>query len=387
MKLTRKKLKWSHPPFEIPQNLLNDWRKFSKRNEISKNQWQKHYEKIKQNVTYKKYFDEKISTDLLEKINDFKSHHFTEKTNCATRKASELSLEIFVPYVENLIGGSADLTGSNNTKTKESKTITKDDFSGNYIYYGVREHAMAAIMNGLSLHKGLKPYGGTFLIFTDYCRPSIRLAALMGLPIIYVMTHDSIGLGEDGPTHQPVEHLSSLRSIPNLNVVRPCDILETIEAWLCALNETNTPTILVLTRQNLALMRNADSKNNLVQLGAYPIIDFDNYDATILASGSEVEIAVQSSNALLKEKINVRVISFPSWEFFSKQSIEYQKKILGDLPLFGIEAGIINGWEKYLPTKNFIGMRSFGASGAYKKLYEHFGLTSENLINLIKNNI
>ena len=278
------------------------------------------HEKIKHNATYKKYFDQKISSDLLEKINDFKSHHFIEKTNCASRKASELSLEIFVPYLENLIGGSADLTGSNNTKTKELKPITKDDFSGSYIYYGVREHAMAAIMNGLSLHKGLRPYGGTFLIFTDYCRPSIRLAALMGLPIIYVMTHDSIGLGEDGPTHQPVEHLSSLRSIPNLNVIRPCDIVETIEAWLCALNETNTPTILVLTRQNLALMRNVDSKNNLVQLGAYPIIDFDNYDATILASGSEVEIAVQSSNALLKEKINVRVISFPSWELFTKQS-------------------------------------------------------------------
>jgi len=387
VELTRKKLEWSHPPFEIPQNLINDWRKFFKRNEASKNKWEQNHEKIKHNATYKKYFDQKISSDLLEKINDFKSHHFIEKTKCASRKASELSLEIFVPYFENLIGGSADLTGSNNTKTKESKPITKDDFSGSYIHYGVREHAMTAIMSGLSLHKGLRPYGGTFLIFTDYCRPSIRLAAIMGLPIIYVMTHDSIGLGEDGPTHQPVEHLSSLRSIPNLNVIRPCDIVETIESWLCALNETNTPTILVLTRQNLALMRNIDSKNNLVQLGAYPIIDFDNYDATVLASGSEVEIAVQSSNTLLKEKINVRVISFPSWELFTKQSIEYQKKILGNQPLFGIEAGIINGWEKYLPTKNFIGMRSFGASGPYKKLYKHFGLTSENLINLIKNNI
>ncbi len=387
VELTRKILGWLHPPFEIPQNLINEWREFFKRNEEKKNKWEQNYKKIVHNETHKKYFEQKISSDLLEQINNFKHHHFNEKTNCATRKASELSLEIFVSHIENLIGGSADLTGSNNTKTKESKPITKYDFSGRYIYYGVREHAMAAIMNGLSIHKGLRVYGGTFLIFTDYCRPSIRLAALMGLPIIYVMTHDSIGLGEDGPTHQPIEHLSSLRSIPNLNVIRPCDIIETIEAWHCALNETNTPTILVLTRQNLPFIRNVDSKKNLVQLGAYPIIDFDNYDATILATGSEVEIAVQSSNILLKEKINVRIISFPSWELFTKQSIEYQNKILGNKPLFGIEAGVINGWEKYMPTKNFLGMSKFGSSGPYKKLYEHFDLTSTNLINLIKNNI
>ena len=385
--LTRKKLGWLYPPFEIPKNLINEWRKFFKRNEEKKNKWEQNYKKIMHSEIYKTYFDQNISSDLLEKINNFKHHHFNEKTNCATRKASELSLEILVPHLENLIGGSADLTGSNNTKTKESKPITKNDFSGRYIYYGVREHAMAAIMNGLSIHKGLRVYGGTFLIFTDYCRPSIRLAALMGLPVIYVMTHDSIGLGEDGPTHQPVEQLSSLRSIPNLNVIRPCDIIETIEAWHCALNEIKTPSILVLTRQNVNFIRNVDSKNNLVQFGAYPIIDFDNYDATVVATGSEVEIAVQTSNILLKEKINIRVISFPSWELFTKQNIEYQKSILGNKPLFGIEAGTINGWEKYIPTNNFLGMDSFGASGPHKKLYEHFGLTSENLINLIKNNI
>ena len=385
--LTRKKLKWNFPAFEIPENLIDEWRSFYKRNEKDKLIWLKDFNNIKEKQSFKRYFNNKISNELSQEINSFKTHHFNEKTSCATRKASELSLEIFTKFLENLIGGSADLTGSNNTKTKNLNPISKNDYSGRYIYYGVREHAMAAIMNGLSLHSSIRPYGGTFLVFTDYCRPSIRLAALMGLPIIYVMTHDSIGLGEDGPTHQPVEHLSSLRAIPNLKVFRPCDIIETIEAWECAIENTKSPSVLVLTRQNLPLLRNINTKENLVKKGAYPIIDFDNYDTTIFATGSEVEIALQSSVELLKEKIKARVISFPSWELFEKQNSEYQKEIIENKILFGIEAGVKNGWEKFILDKNFVGMESFGASGPYKNLYEHFGLTTINLTSLIKKNI
>ena len=386
IELTRKKLLWPHEPFDIPDNLLKIWREFHSRNIKTKLKWEEKNIDTLKSLKYKRYFSNSISSEIISKINDLKQHHFNEKTNCATRKASEISLETLAGCFENLIGGSADLTGSNNTKTKEMKTITKNDFSGNYLYYGVREHAMAAIMNGIALHGGLRPYGGTFLVFTDYCRPSIRLAAIMKLPVIYVMTHDSIGLGEDGPTHQPVEHIASLRAIPNLNVIRPCDIIETIEAWEQALSSQN-PTVLVLTRQNIPMLRDQISPINLVKKGAYPIINFQNYDATILATGSEVQIACEASKELNSDNVKVRVISIPSWEFFDQQSTEYKKDILGEKPKFAIEAGVINGWEKYIPYNNFIGMKSFGSSGPYKKLYEYFGITSSNLVKLIKTRI
>ncbi|PPR45763.1 MAG: Transketolase 1 [Alphaproteobacteria bacterium MarineAlpha5_Bin8] len=385
--LTRKNLNWSYEPFEIPNDILDIWRNFSKRNDKDIQEWKNEFNKIKDNSEYKKYFSSNLSPEVKESINVFKNNHLNKKTSCATRKASESSLDIFTQHLDNLIGGSADLTGSNNTKASNMKIISKNDFSGRYIYYGVREHAMAGIMNGLALHGGLKPYGGTFLVFTDYCRPSIRLASIMKLPVIYVMTHDSIGLGEDGPTHQPVEHLASLRSIPNLNVIRPCDIIETIESWEAALKANSTPTVLVLTRQNLPLLRNSKIDKNYVELGAYPVIDFDQYDATVLATGSEVEIAVEASNNLKVEDFYLRVISFPSWEFFSKQDIKYKNKILGKKPIFAIEAAVINGWEKFVPSDNFLGMNSFGASAPYKELYDHFGINSENLIKMIKNNI
>ena len=385
--LTRNNLNWPHKSFSIPKNLLETWRKFYQRNLNEKKTWEKNFNKIKNDKDFKSYFHNKFNYKITNEIDKFKSKHFIEKTNCATRKASELSLEIFLKNFENMVGGSADLTGSNNTKINELKPINKKDFSGRYIYYGVREHAMAGIMNGISLHKGLRPYGGTFLVFTDYCRPSIRLAALMKLPVIYVMTHDSIGLGEDGPTHQPVEHLSSLRSIPNLQVIRPCDVIETIEAWEVALRSKDSPTILVLTRQNLPLLRNISTKYNLLKKGAYPIIDFKDYDATILATGSEVEIAYQSSKKLYTKGIKVRVISFPCWEIFEKQNIKYRKKIIGKKPVFAIEAGVINGWEKFIHEKNFIGMKSFGSSAPYKKLYEYFGLTESNLTKIVQKKI
>ena len=387
VKLTRKNLKWQHKPFEIPNDLLDGWRNFFKRNNEDIDDWKQVFNNISNTLDFKNYFSFTISNETKKLIKEFKSKHFKDKTNCATRKASEKSIGILSNNIDNLIGGSADLTGSNNTKTNNMKAITKSDCSGRYIYYGIREHAMAGVMNGLSLHGGLRPYGGTFLVFADYCRPSIRLAAFMKLPVIYIMTHDSIGLGEDGPTHQPVEHLASLRAIPNLTVIRPCDIIETIEAWENALNSPSSPTILVLTRQNLPLMRSKDIEENAVQLGAYPIFDQDNYHATIFATGSEVEIAVDAAKQLANENINLRVISFPSWELFSMQPDSYKQKILGNKPRFAIEASVINGWEKFIPSQNFLGMKSFGASGPYKKLYEYFGITTDNLIKMIKNNI
>ena len=351
--LTRKNLKWQYKPFEIPNNLLNGWRNFYKRNNKEIDDWEKVYKKISHTSDYKNYFSFTFTSKTKKLIKEFKSKHFKDKTNCATRKASEKSIETLTINIDNLIGGSADLTGSNNTKTSNMRVITKNDYAGRYIYYGIREHAMAGVMNGLSLHGGLRPYGGTFLVFTDYCRPSIRLAAFMKLPVIYIMTHDSIGLGEDGPTHQPVEHLASLRAIPNLTVIRPCDIIETMEAWENALNSTSSPTIIVLTRQNLPLMRSKDIKENAVKLGAYPIFDYDNYHATIFATGSEVEIAVNAARQLANDNINLRVISFPSWELFSMQPNSYKQKIIGNKPRFAIEAGVINGWENFIPSQIF----------------------------------
>ncbi|MDC1296455.1 transketolase [Alphaproteobacteria bacterium] len=383
--LTRRKLKWKYKEFEIPKELLKIWRQFYQRNKKIKKNWTISFNKIKKNKDFQDYYSNKFSKKLDNDIKNFKKKHIQEKTNCATRKASELSLEILSKEIKNLIGGSADLTGSNNTKTQNMNSIKRNDFTGSYIYYGVREHGMAGIMNGLALHGGIKPYGGTFLVFTDYCRPSIRLAALMNLPVIYVMTHDSIGLGEDGPTHQPVEHIASLRAIPNLTIIRPADVIETIEAWEYAL-KSQKPTVLILTRQNLPIQR-FNNKINIVKNGAYPIIDYKKFKATIVATGSELEIAVLASKKLYEKKINVRVVSFPSWEIFEHQAENKKKNILGNKPIYAIEAGVVNGWEKYTPSKNFVGMKTFGASGPYKKLYRHFNITANHLVKLIKKGV
>ncbi len=381
--LTRKKLKWDYPPFEIPNDLMNEWRSFYKRNDETKKSWLVKNNELINNDSFKESFYQKIDSQIPNKLSDLKYEHFVQKTICASRKSSEITLNLISQFQKNLIGGSADLTGSNNTKAKNMDIISSDNFSGNYLHYGIREHGMAGIMNGIALHKGLIPYGGTFLVFTDYCRPSIRLSAIMNIPVIYVMTHDSIGLGEDGPTHQPVEHLASLRAIPNLTVIRPCDIIETIEAWECALNNTG-PTILVLTRQNLPMLQTKKRKENLVNKGAYKIRDFNEYDATILSSGSEVEIACSASRKLFENKnIKIRVISMSSFELFEQNDNDYKKEILGDKPIFGIEASVINGWEKYVKEENFVGMSSFGESGPYKDLYKYFKITDDNLIEKI----
>jgi len=384
--LTRQKLEWKNEPFDIPINLLNEWRSFSRRNIDEKLNWENRNKEIFSSKKFQNFFLNKLDKNLIKNLKNFKNTQFEKKTKCATRKASEMVLEVLSESIENLIGGSADLTGSNNTKTKLMESFNSLNYKGNYIYYGVREHAMAGIMNGIALHGGLRPYGGTFLVFTDYCRPSIRLSALMNLPVVYVMTHDSIGLGEDGPTHQPVEHLSSLRSIPNLNVIRPCDIIETTEAWEIAINAKN-PTVLVLTRQNLSLVERIFVDENQVSKGGYIIKNFNDYHGTILSSGSEVEIAKEAADELEKENINLRVISIPSFELFERNDENYKKNVIGNKVCFGIEAGVINGWEKYIKSKNFLGMKSFGASGPYQELYEFFGITKKNLIEMIKKNI
>ena len=383
IELTRKNLNWNHEEFLIPNELLSQWRSFANRNNEIKQKWENINKEFLKTNEFKNYFNTKLNANLKEEIINFKTTYSNDKTKYATRKASEKSLELLSNHIQNFIGGSADLTGSNNTKANGMNTFDANNYQGSYVYYGIREHAMAGIMNGLALHGGIRAYGGTFLVFSDYCRPSIRLAALMNLPIIYVMTHDSIGLGEDGPTHQPVEHLAALRSIPNLKVIRPCDIIETIESWEIAL-ESKNPSVLALTRQSLSTIKRASYKENLVKKGAYFIKKFSEYNATIFASGSEVEIAMEASAKLEEININLRVISFPSMELFENQDDIYKKEILGDKPRFAVEAGVINGWEKYIHEDNFIGMNSFGKSGQYKEIYNYFGITSGEIYEKIK---
>ena len=383
IELTRKNLNWDHDQFIIPDDLLEKWRGFAKKNIEVKNNWENKNKDFFNSEDFTKFFNLKLEDKIKEEIINFKKTYAADETKYATRKASEKSLALLDNHIQNFIGGSADLTGSNNTKTSEMSIFNADNYNGSYIYYGIREHAMAGVMNGLALHGGIRAYGGTFLVFSDYCRPSIRLASLMNIPVIYVMTHDSIGLGEDGPTHQPVEHLAALRAIPNLKVIRPCDMIETIESWEIAL-ETKSPTILALTRQGLPTFKRESYDKNMVNKGAYVIKNNSDYHASIFASGSEVEIAVEASNKLEEKNMKLRVISFPSMELFENQDENYKKEIIGEKPLFAVEAGVINGWEKYINHKNFIGMSSFGASGPYKDVYKHFGITSDDICEKIQ---
>ena len=383
IELTRKNLNWDHDQFIIPDDLLEQWRGFAKKNIDVKNNWENKNKDFFNSEDFIKFFNSKLENKTKEEIINFNKTYAADESKYATRKASEKSLELLDNHIQNFIGGSADLTGSNNTKTSEMSIFNADNYNGSYIYYGIREHAMAGVMNGLALHGGVRAYGGTFLVFSDYCRPSIRLAALMNIPVIYVMTHDSIGLGEDGPTHQPVEHLAALRAIPNLKVIRPCDIIETIESWEIAL-ETKSPTVLALTRQGLPTFKRESYDKNMVNKGAYVIKNNSDYHASIFASGSEVEIAVEASNKLEEKNMKLRVISFPSMELFENQDENYKKEMIGEKPLFAVEAGVINGWEKYINFKNFIGMSSFGASGPYKDVYKHFGITSDEICENIQ---
>ena len=373
IKLIRKKLKWSHDPFVIPDNILNTWREIGKKGLNEERKWKK-------NSYKKENFENKINSI----IQNAKNTVIKEAKNLATRKSSENILKELTKNLPNLIGGSADLTGSNNTKTESQKIISPGKFKGNYIHYGVREHAMASIMNGLALHSNLIPYGGTFLVFSDYCKPSIRLSALMKQRIIYVMSHDSIGLGEDGPTHQPIEHLSSLRSIPNLNVFRPCDSTETIECWELALTCKDKPSVISLTRQNLNQLRTVFESKNLSSLGAYEIFrSNENIKLTLMASGSEVDIAVSAAKKLAEKKIYAKVISVPSMELFDDQPEDYKLRILGETELkISIEASQPMSWKKYVGKNGTtLGIEDFGKSAPYKDVYKHFKLTDDDVVN------
>ena len=371
--LVRKKLKWPYAPFDIPKKILNEWRNIGKRSDKEYVNWTKNYKK-KTN----RWIDWTIDNKIIEKE---KKNYLKSSEPIATRKSSEKFLNI-ISKLPNIIGGSADLAGSNNTKTKNHKVIKPGNFDGNYIHYGVREHAMCGIMNGISLHSGLLPYGGTFLIFSDYCKPSIRLSALMHQRVIYVMTHDSIGLGEDGPTHQPVEQLSGLRVIPNLNVFRPADTIETFECWQLALKHKKTPSIIALTRQKVEPVRKEFEKENKCALGAYEIFRSNpNVLLSIMASGSEVNLALEVSHKLATENIYSKVVSVPCQELFNIQTKNYKDKILNETEFtISIEAGSTESWKKYIFKKGLnFGINNFGKSAPYKEIYKDFGLTVENI--------
>ena len=392
IELTRTKLKWNYKPFEVPNNIKNAWLDSGSRSMDKYKKWKAHINKMK--TSSKKEYARRIAGRLPSNINkilnNFKKDCSNKEVVKATRQSSEMVINQISPHMPELIGGSADLTGSNNTKASATKILDSKNYSGNYIYYGIREHGMAAIMNGMALHKGVVPFGGTFLIFSDYCKPSIRLSALMRQRVVYIFTHDSIGLGEDGPTHQPVEQLAGLRSIPNLNVFRPADTVETVEAWQISLQSNNTPSAIALTRQNLPTIRKKHTNKNLTSHGAYEIYkNSKKPKVSIFASGSEVEIALEVSKLLEKNKINSRVISVPCIDLFEKQTSTYRKKIIGESAInVSIEAGSELAWDKLCPQNRLsIGMNSFGASAPYKKLYEHFGITPQKIYKKIINKL
>jgi len=378
----RERLGWHHGPFEIPSDLLEAWRAVGRRGAGERQAWERRLRQADPAVRAE--FERRMGGDLppalAPAMRAFIDKLIAEPPALATRNASQNALDVINAIVPETVGGSADLTGSNNTRSKEMKLLTSADYGGRYIHWGIREHAMAAGMNGMALHGGVIPYGGSFLTFTDYCRPSIRLAALMGIRVIFVMTHDSIGLGEDGPTHQPIEHLAALRAIPNLLVLRPCDAVETAEVWEVALNERHRPSVMALSRQKLKPCRLRKAAENRSARGAYVIAgEEDGGAAVIFASGSEVEIAIATRSLLEADGISTRVVSVPSMELFARQPAEYRAKLLGKERVRGaIEAGIRMGWDAFIGTDGeFVGMTGYGASGPYDKVYAHFGITAE----------
>ena len=377
IKLVRKKLNWNYEPFKIPDRILNAWRDIGNKASIAAEKSNSKNNGEKNNV---------IPLNISEEIEELKKNYLKTMEPIATRKSSEKFLEI-ASKLPNLIGGSADLAGSNNTKTKNHKIIKPGKFDGNYIHYGVREHAMCGIMNGISLHSNLIPYGGTFLIFSDYCKPSIRLSAMMGQKVIFVFTHDSIGLGEDGPTHQPIEQLSALRSIPNLNVFRPADTIETFECWQLALESKNTPSVIALTRQKTNPLRKDYSNINQCSKGAYEIMRTgEDINIILISSGSELDLACKISHKLATENIYSKVISMPCHEIFDLQNDNYKSEILTkNLMKVSIEASETSYWKKYTGTNGLnFGIDGFGKSAPYKDIYDHFKLNEENIVNKIK---
>lgn len=379
---------WAHEPFHIPEDVLGAWRDAGARGESEYKAWQERFGKLDaaKAAEFTRRQKGELPKGWEKTVNDLKAQLSEKKPSEATRKSSQNVLEALNPVIPELVGGSADLTGSNNTKTATLTPLQAGSYGGRYVYYGVREHAMAAVMNGLALHGGILPYGGTFLVFTDYCRPSIRLSALMEQRVVYVMTHDSIGLGEDGPTHQPVEHLAALRAIPNLYVFRPADAVETAEAWALAISSEKTPSVLALTRQNLPVLRTAHTEENLTAKGGYVISPAEGEaKVALLATGSEVALAVEAQAKLKEKGIAAKVVSLPSWELFEKQSAAYRAEVLGkDTLKVAIEAAAKFGWERYIGVDGiFVGMPGFGASGPAEELYKHFGITAEAVVEKV----
>lgn len=378
----KKNLGWDYAPFEVPAEIIENWHTAAQKSLADYAAWQS---VAKANADFNDYISNKLPTNWDLALNALKYKSISEGTKVATRKASQMCLENIVPYIPQIIGGSADLAASNLTFVDGMKTITATDYNGNNIMYGIREHAMGAIMNGLTLHGGVIPYGGTFFVFSDYLRPSMRLAALMKIRSIYVLTHDSIGVGEDGPTHQPVEHLASYRAMPNINTFRPCDVVETAEAWQLAIESEHTPSILALSRQGVPTIRTS-AKENLTAKGGYIISPAGGkISATLIATGTEVSLAVEAQKRLAEENIFVNVVSMPCCELFDKQTVEYKNSVLGQAPRIAVEAASIYGWERYVGDNGtIIGLNDFGTSAPANEVYEHFGITVENIIKSVK---
>ncbi|ANL29446.1 transketolase 1 [Rhizobium phaseoli] len=379
---TRKALNWDYEPFVVPSDVLEAWRAAGTRSDNIVKAWEETLSKSPARAEFSRRMAGELPEGFDAAITDYKKKLAETKPTIATRKASEDALEIINGFLPETLGGSADLTPSNNTKTSQMVSITPTDFKGRYMHWGIREHGMASAMNGISLHGGLIPYGGGFMIFSDYCRPPIRLSALMGIRVIHVLTHDSIGVGEDGPTHQPVEQIAGLRAVPNLQVFRPADAVETAECWQIAIKSKSRPSALALTRQNLTTVRTEYNEKNLCELGAYTLAGNADAKVTIFASGSEVEIAVAARATLEAKGVSVRVVSVPCTELFFEQPDAYRKDVLGNSPVkIAVEAAVREGWDAFIgPEGSFIGMKGFGASGPVKDVYKHFGITADAVV-------
>lgn len=385
---TRAKLIWDAPEFEVPQNILHAWRTIGARGGEQYNAWQKRLGAHEKRIEFTRRLEGKIPVNVSEALAKFKADLIAKREKLATRQSSGKVLEVVQPLLPEMVGGSADLTPSNNTKVKTHTVVSAPTYAGTYIHYGVREHGMAAAMNGMSLHGGIIPYGGTFLIFTDYCRPAIRLSAIMHQRVIYVMTHDSIGLGEDGPTHQPVEHYAALRAIPNLWFFRPADSVEVAECWELALNRPDGPSVIALTRQAVPHVRD-NATENFCARGAYILVDALNAQVTLFATGSEIGVAMDAKAKLDAQGIATRIVSVPCCALFAQQDAAYQSQVIGNSKVkIAIEAGVRQGWDGFIgPDGGFVGMNSFGASAPAGDLFKHFGITPDKVVELAKSKL
>ena len=376
---TRDALGWTQGPFEIPADIRSEWESIANRGQSIRHEWQSRLDVSPKKSRFERTISGEVPKALTTRMRRYKKELKAERPKVASRQASQMALEVINGAVPSMVGGSADLTGSNLTKTSNMRSVTPGNFRGNYVHFGIREHAMGAVMNGMALHGGMIPYGGTFLVFSDYMRGSMRLSALMKQRVIYVLTHDSIGLGEDGPTHQPIEHLAMLRATPNMLVFRPCDAVETAESWETALQSTETPSVMALSRQGLPTVRIERTNENLTQKGGYILKNVRGArDITLMATGSEIAIALEAAAMLESSGLQVAVVSMPCWELFDQQSDQYRQSVLGSAPRIAVEALTGFGWDRYLrPQDVFIGMTDFGASGPAPELYEYFGITKE----------